>query len=351
MSKKAPKADQRKQLEVFEIGDSTSTITLDRSTLERWAECPFQAKELEAHHQVMPEIAEVGTLVHAACSNVILEWIAMEGQCSAGDLTGGLDSALRGSRPDLQPKVIDAMGWSVWEWSRLIWGIHPVNILRFDGGEAIDRSGQLSIHFDDLGVIVTSEIDLLYAGPSAELLHEVDYKTGHKVYTAAMVRDSFQFQLHAVLVFHNYPEVNGLELVVWNTRKNDRTFKVVFKRDDLPDFTSRIRMAIQTRLQQYDNPETWPTLEKCGNCDVAAKCPVADQQMRNIEEDPRLFLLDMVAVSARLDAMKAVAVKHIDRTGADIVAAGICFGRSKPKKEKKATAEIYETKADEKSQE
>lgn len=345
MSKKAPKADLKKQLDVFSIVDDTQLHVFDRSTLEAWADCPWAAKENELHPRIMPEIAECGEQVHQACSSVVKEWISIDGQMSAGDIRNSLEQSLRGSRPDLQPQVIDAMIYSAWEWSKLVWSIHPMNILRFDGGGELGKSGQLSIAFEDLNAIVTSELDLLYAGPSPELLHEVDYKTGHKVFTAAMVRESFQFQLHAVLVFHNYPAVNGLEVVIWNTRKNDRTFKVVFKREDLADYTSRVRMAIQTRIQQYDEPETWPTAEKCGICDVASRCPVASKAMRSIDDDPAAFVLDMQAVQSRLEAMEKLAATYVDKSGKDIVAGDVRFGRAKPKTERKSTATLYVVKA------
>ncbi len=52
---------------------------------------------------------------------------------------------------------------------------------------------------------VTSELDLLYEGPSIELIHEVDYKTGHKVFTAADV-SSRLFGPSGTTVNNNYKE-------------------------------------------------------------------------------------------------------------------------------------------------
>jgi hypothetical protein len=104
------------------------------------------------------------------------------------------------------------------QWSQLIYSIHPGNILAFDGGEDIDRSGQLAIDFPDLRTRYTSELDLLYQGDSPEVGEEVDYKTGWKDWTTEDIRDSFQFQSHAVLALEKYPQWQALRVRVFDAR-------------------------------------------------------------------------------------------------------------------------------------
>ena len=58
-------------------------------------------------------------------------------------------------------------------------------------------------------IMVTSEIDLLVAGISADQLDEIDFKRW-KRFTAEAIAKAFQFRLHAWLVFRHYPEVETL---------------------------------------------------------------------------------------------------------------------------------------------
>jgi hypothetical protein len=343
MRKPTP-AEMQKAMSAFFIMDEEPALTvLDRSTLENWSLCPFRASAQEAGKINFPAVLHTGNEVHDALSRVTRNWIESDGEFSPVQLRDELLAELRGSRPDLQPQVLEACRASAWNWaSYLAANCHPGNILGFDGGEEIGKSGQLACDFEDLGVQVTSELDLLHAGPSEELLHETDYKSGHKFYTVASVAEAFQFQLHAVLVFANYPKVRGLEVTVLHTRTGQRSYRVVFDRKKVGDYTARIRMAVQAWATHRDNPPTWPTWEKCSTCEAAFLCPSAGQDIGDVARDPEGVLRQLVAAEAKRKAMVKTLAAHVDRTGKDIVADGVAFGRHKPKSDRKATAVMYE---------
>jgi hypothetical protein len=87
-----------------------------------------------------------------------------------------------------------------------------------------DRSGQLAADLipadDDRGAVrLTSELDLLMATASEEELDWCDWKSGWKWWTATDVRDAFQFQMHAWLIFHRFPTVSRINCRVFMTRE------------------------------------------------------------------------------------------------------------------------------------
>lgn len=345
--KKISPAERREALKSLVDADPGADFdVVDRSTLERAMSCPWQAKAVESGRcKTMPLIAEAGEAGHQAFSVGVHGWIDSRGAISPSDLRQDVELAVRNSRPDLQPDAIKAIQPSIWAFANLLQAIHPGNILAFDGGEDIDRSGQLAIDFPDLRTRYTSELDLLYQGDCPEVLEEVDYKTGWKHHTAELIRDSFQFQSHAVLALEKYPETKALRVRVFDTRFRSLSYGVYFERAKLHDWKVRIRGAIEARrLSQQDNPPTWPTLEKCSICPAAALCPVADEPIGDLHRDPAEFVKRLVAVEARADAMRTMAAKYVDETGADIRVGLVAFGRCKPKAQRKAEATIYEIK-------
>ncbi len=320
-------------------------IVLDRSELENWDSCPFKAKAIATGRAApIGELAEVGEGGHQVFGAATKLWVQAGGHLNPGEVRDELEHAMLGSRPDLQPKVIDAVRKSLWAWVQFIIGIDPSNIRHFDGGDTLGRSGQLSMDVESAGVRLTSEVDLIYSGPSKELLHETDYKSGFKFYTAADVKDSFQFCMHALLVFSNYENVNGLEVSVWNTRTNNRTFKVVFYRDKIAEIRTRIMNAVGVWYEHHasESPPTWPTWEKCCFCEAAAICPEAHAPIADVAQDPVAALNRFAAIEANYDKWKAALAAHVDRTKQDIVSGSYCFGREKPKPAKRAPATLYQ---------
>jgi hypothetical protein len=344
--RKVTPAERREALKAFVEAPDDGLQTVDRSTLERALTCPWQAKAVESGRcRTVGILAEAGEAGHQAFSEALHGWIDSNGAISPSDLRMDVENAVRNARPDLQPEAVRSIQPAIYQWSQLIYSIHPGNILAFDGGEEIDRSGQLAIDFTDLGVRYTSELDLLYQGDCPEVLEEVDYKTGWKHHSAELIRDSFQFQSHAVLALEKYPDSKALRVRVFDTRHKSLSYPVYFERARIHDWKVRIRGAIDAwHLSQADNPPTWPTLEKCSICPAAALCPVADEPLADLARDPAGFVSKLVAVEARADAMKALAAKYVDETGRDIEAGTVRFGRQKPKAERKAAATLYSLK-------
>ena len=320
---------------------------LDRSTLEQWSVCPMQAGMVEAGKAIREsEILNVGVAAHEVLGRATDEYIAAAGAITdPRELIGVVENWLSDTRPDITTKVYHALRPSLWAWSSFILDRRPSNILRYDGG-AGERSGQLSYDIDSLSVRVTSEIDLLYAGPSPQVLHETDYKTGHAHWTVQDVKQAFQFQLHAVLIFANYPKVDCVEISVWDTRKNRRTFTVPFFRSEADMFRWRINKTIGVWHQERSKPElsrlTWPEADKCAACPVAQLCP----RCTSVTTDPVALLESLIVLnSARANVMKQLSAT-VKRTGRDVVTpAGDAFGKCKPPSNNPKPNAIYSTKA------
>jgi hypothetical protein len=332
----------------IEIEDDV--LTIDRTTLEQYGNCPAQAVLLEhGNGRIVGEIAVVGDEVHKAIGDTVGLYIESGGTMDRKALLEELETNLRSSRPDVQPQVVKAFQRSCWSFSDWLWRLSSANILRYDGGRG-DRSGQLSVDFD-MGtetVRVTSELDMLHSTASPELLQEIDWKTGWKPWTAESVQDSFQFQVHAFLVFENYPEIQGLRVAIWSRRINGLTWSTEFKRAYLKPIETRIRYAIGDWLRWRSakdgaKAETRPTAEKCRICPVSHKCPVVDLEIPEMFGNPGKWLDKLAAVDAAGDAIRKRLGTLVDLTGRDVIGTGIGFGNEKPKtarKQKKATYKI-----------
>lgn len=307
----------------------------DRSTLERMAECPRMARYVETGAVLdTSKAAESGNAVHAAISSALVEYVQSRGNLSVTDLSEWILQQLADSRPDVQPDAIRACQRSSWGIAKAIRKIHYGNILRFDGGEG-DLSGQMAWDIPDLKLRITSELDLLYAGPSPEVLHEWDWKSGWGIHTHETIADSFQFQLHAWLVLHNYEEVQALSVRIWNTRVNQQTYSCLFKREHLYNLDYRVRNAAaayqQSRQTDPEDAPAWPLVEKCGMCPAARLCSASKLP----RETPEQWVDVLVALEAAAAQWSDLLKAEVKRRGSDIVSlAGNCFGKEKPKKQR-----------------
>lgn len=317
---------------------------LDRSALQAYAECPAMARFIETGRVLNRSKAmDVGNEVHAAFSEATDEYVQSDAAIGERDLVDVVRGRLMKSRPDLQPEAIDAAWHTAWPWAKFLYSIHPANIVKFDGGEG-RRSGQLAHNIDFLCVAVTSEVDLLHAGPSKKILHEVDYKSGRTAHNATVVANSFQFQMHAYLVLANFPDVDALEVSIWETRRGKPNLPVMFTREEFPQYEMRIMQAAQFWKAYHDKePEAcpaWPDIEKCRYCPARMVCPIVPPS--DCHQDPAAFVMSMIALESKLDDMKAEAIAYVEDTGADIVTPdGVAFGFDKPR-ETKPRAAIYE---------
>jgi len=337
-------AKQDEMLAGFEF-ERIELPVLDRSTLENWATCPARAKAIADKLVVdASDAAASGQEAHDAISQMIADHVDSSGSLGPQDLRLSLENAAAASRPDVQPDVIRGLRASLWGISQFVARIHPHNVLRWDGGTG-ERSGQLAHDFKGM-CRATAELDLVYAGPSPKLLHEVDWKTGNKPWTVGDVANSFQFQMHAFLLLSNYPDVDAVEIAVWDTRRNERSYPVVFDREHIGQWESRIRSAIGYWWQYRNSatPPTWPTQEKCATCPAIQICTAASADLKLIASDPRVGVQTLAFLETRVDALKKLLSAHVDKQGADIVCEdGTCFGRKKPASKRKPTAALYST--------
>lgn len=340
----------------IDVEEEVALPPLDRSTLEAFANCPASAVIREQKLVIdSSNAANSGNEVHAVMSAAITEWITTQGWMGGeqgAKQVGYLADWIRGqatiSRPDVQPDVVEALRGSAWAIAEFLDSLHPGNILRYDGGDELRRSGQLGWNVPHLGRCLTSEVDLLVATAAKDVLDEHDWKSGQKRnWAAAEVRHSFQFGMHAWLIFMNYPEVNVLNVTIWPTRNVSSRVCVQFFRKDIPALEARIMNAANHWAAYHGKPvdvvPCWPSKEKCRLCDGRTLCPIKPPAA--CADDPAGYVAAMLALSAKLEAMRDEAIEHVEATGADIVTPdGIAFGFSKPI-ERKPKAALYETVA------
>lgn len=327
--------------------DETTFTVLDRSDLELWAECPAQAW-LVANGKCVRESKPmlVGQESHDVLSATLKSYLSAPHEFVPFDVREMLVNNMMGSRPDVQPEVIRNLERVVYDFARLIvQDVHHENILRYDGGEG-ERSGQLAIDLTHLGVRATSEIDLLFSGPSPDVLHEIDYKTGHTPHTAQSVADSFQFQMHAALILSTYEDVQAVEICVWRTLANQKTYRVMFERKDLGRWLGRIGSAAMLHQMYASHPVVdkivaWPESDKCSLCPVSHCCPVLECH----PAEPAELLEKLVVVENAEAELRKKLIAAVKRTGHDVVTRnGDRFSRVGPKSE--GTWKVTAKKAD-----
>jgi hypothetical protein len=293
-------------------------IVVDRSDLETCASCPMQMRLKRDTKNVVGHIAHVGEACHVAISQTIQHYIdSVDGGeiLRAGDIAERIDLNLRHARPDVQVDAIEACKPSVWAIARTLHETDPDNILRFDGGQG-KRCGQLSWESSD-GIVVTTEFDLLRATESIQVLREDDWKGGWKQHGISDVAKSFQFNLHAVLAFENYPDVQRLDVHVWDLRRSGyEPPSVQFYRRKLDQYRALIETAGHIYIDNDQIPlekvAAWPAVEKCRICDVSVNCPVAE---REVAADPVARAVQFVALEAKYEAIKTLLMADIEKNG------------------------------------
>lgn len=318
---------------------------LDRSTLERWATCPRQAWAREVEPSLPTMEQGVGTEGHAALSDAVAAYLDEMGQMRPAELCQWLKTRLKECRTDLQPQVLDAFAPSfAWEWAHFIVGRSPLDIMRFDGGPG-EQSGQVSrdVTIGNDVVRLTSEVDLLLGTASPEVLQEVDYKTGWTPYTWQTVKDSFQFRMHAWILFDLYEPLQRLEVAVWDTRKNQRTNWVRFTRSEMYGVDEQIKMAVghwwqHRKAEAIGQVPAWPLEGKCQRCPAAVLCSDATFT----SEDPADMCDRLVSLEAACDQLREKLGAVVDATGGDVVTKhGNAYGTDKPKANRKPTKASY----------
>ncbi|MCE5277161.1 MAG: hypothetical protein ABFD92_16660 [Planctomycetaceae bacterium] len=326
-------------------------VLLDRSTLERYAVCPLSAWAIETGAvEDASRAAASGDECHGVLSGAV--GLYADQGIAVYDY---IRQEMLKVRPDLQEDVMDGLKRSAWKISEYLSARSPADLVAFDGG-AGPRSGQLAAELlpanDSRGPIVaTSELDLLVAGATAAEMEETDWKSGHTPWSSAMVRDSFQFRMHAWLAFKNFPDLQQLHVRVFMTRVGYATPWVTFERDMMEAFEARMLMAVRFREDAFilaadgrsEEIPCWHDAEELMECPAVhlsrrVKHPAAD-----LLEDPGRFASDTMAMAKALDDRKKLMRQYV-MTHGDIVdaATGIAFGLDRPREPKKPTAAEYQ---------
>ena len=325
---------------------------LDRSTLEYWIKCPAQGAAMTSGvAKVNSPAADSGNEVHTVIGDA-MRGVA-DGEFNFANLRDFLYSRIADARPDVQPDAITGLRKSSYDLAR--WMLydqgeprHPTDFLRYDGGEG-EHSGQLShdiVDADGRPVRITTEVDCVMAGNSDEELIEYDWKSGRGLWSATDVKYSFQFgTFHPAILFWNYPQVKLIHIRVWNTRVNQISGVVTFKREWLADMEARMMGGVRAYLAwdaDRSKPQPcYPAMEKCAWCDASANCHEANAVARDVSVDPVAALRQLIAKDAQVDELRKAMMAHVKKNG-EIVdpETSECFGYDKPKTQRR-TAGIY----------
>lgn len=327
-------------------------LIVDRSTLERYATCPRQGRFYDLHKPT-PNVEMVsGIEAHQVLSQVVAYFDETWQDATAGDLKEQIMREAFMSRPDVQADVVDALKYSAWAIADYLAKLPAGALMRFDGGKG-SKSGQLA--HDIHSVRITSECDLLHATAAKEVVQLIDWKSGHKHWTEADVRDAFQFQMLTYLIWENYPDVQCVRVSIWNTRSNSKTYSVEFTRDKhYEQISGRVRRAASIYVANHEEAieyaDAWPMAGKCEQCDFAADC-AAIQGVANNESlvqllTPKELLAELHIIDKARDQIAAALAAHVQKAGSDVIdeETGLCFGIGKPKQTRKPTMELYERK-------
>ena len=171
-------------------------------------------------------------------------------------------------------------------------------------------------------VIVTMRYDLIGSGKGN--LHVIDWKTGFKRLTNQEAAESFQAEFGAWLLFQQEPylEINTLHFwyfeTMWGTKAYAR-FDRLDEHPRLPGLTTekaiqgRVMSAVDLFLKNCKDPEPLPYA--CCWCDMIRFCPDAHIDAKEIADDPRKFVDNMVVLEQLLKRRKAAATAWIKGKG------------------------------------
>ena len=314
----------------------------DRSDLETARDCPQKLAYEQGQTRIPSHAAEVGTQAHAAISATIEAFIR-EG-LSKRDIAEFLQREVLATRPDLVGDTWDAVSPSVWKIAELLADRSPGEVLRYDGGRG-EYSGQLASDITVGGEIVrvTSELDLLLMTKSDEVFEDIDWKTGHTPYDIDNIKRSFQFRLHASMIFDTYPACKEVRVRVMRTQYRDLSRPVKFTRDELPviyaeTYSAAVRWLDIKKRSKPDRPlvtDRFPTEEKCRRCCWARQCWKSRVESTPAELVDLLTIMEAVQDQVQ-DELKAICGKNGEVEGT----CGQKFGTKKPKTER-ATYALY----------
>jgi len=328
-------------------------VLIDRSTLERWSECPWQAWGI-AHVLAMDPAsfeATSGSEAHDVIAKAVQARIA---GASYSELCELLRIEAGNARPDVQPDVCAALKCASVIAGRLCYLAsgserHPDDILCHDGGEG-ERRGQLAMDWPMEGATyrLTGEVDLLLRTESASELDLDDWKTGNKHWTAGDVASSFQFQFYAELVFRRYPSCQQINARVHMPRLGYSTEPVAFRQKDRTRIRSRIQAALDLYHQHAGKSEAsgipcHPLPERCAWCPccVPGKCPLVRREAKELPSSPEAMLELLAATEAASKRIAGLLTERVRDTGREIESGKLRFGINKPAAARARKCDLY----------
>lgn len=329
---------------------------IDRSTIERYIECPFAGAAIETCLVENGSLAaDSGNEAHDAFAAMVWDYIASNGEAAVYELAESAVAQAQVSRPDLQPDVLEAVRAGVWPIAKdLVYRAdgqrrNPADILRYQGGTD-ERTGQIAYDITPGGPgkaaqRLTTELDLLMAGDAKDELCVTDWKTGRTDWTAAKVRAAFQFQFHSLLLFNVYPDCQRVWVRVWSPRTGGSTGWVGFTRRDADDCGHRCVQALEWRRQALAGPgeaPAWPDAERCSWCPATRYCPNAADPAPELAENPEGFLTCYAIRQIQLDKDKAALNAYVRAHGM-IAGNGWEYGE-KPPSSRAPSCELREAK-------
>ena len=320
-------------------------IILDRSTLERYATCPRQAyltmlrealKAKAANLEVFPWeaerikdadpelIEEMEKVILQStdsrlceCGNEIHELLKRAFNECKNDLNlipEWLVENLPKIKPNIQPMAIRHARHAADMLSEyhvnLIAVEHQVSLVVIPETETTPV------------VIVTMRYDLLGSGKGN--LHVMDWKTGFKRLTNQEAAESFQAEFGAWLLFQQDPylEINTIHWWYFETMFGTKAYARFDRNEEhprLPGLTTeraikgRVLSAVDLFLKNCKDP--WPLPYSCSWCDMIPFCPLADMSVKEIADDPKAFVDNLVVATEHLKRQRAAATAWIKGKG------------------------------------
>lgn len=280
---------------------------IDRSTLQKWAECPHQAGLIKQHKiEAGNELIEIGNIIHKLVEDAYKSVMETDGWPDLNAMAEYIAEELPKSRPDVQPEVIRQAKWlcdqllnlrgTVVDFEHQIEYLHPT--VKIDGHPAM----------------LTTCLDVILAGNKSLII--CDWKTGFKRRNNQDAFDDFQTQFAAYILWQQYKKQDVQTIHFWynETLWGSKAYARLDR--DLEDarlphltqemaFKARIDSALQLMAMQCE--DAWPDPKKCMWCDCILKCKYSTEIVKDISENPKGFLDNQVVLKAlvkkRDDAM------------------------------------------------
>ena len=322
-------------------------IVLDRSFLEKWANCPYQGYLSMLHDALRAEAIgkavfpwEAERIKDAPAELVdSLRKVALCGTkgelCEVGiHIHDIIDQAFKACENDLE-KIPDWISDNI---PRIRPDIQPdaIRAGRFIADQIADFHVPIIgvekqidfVLFPAVGsrpeVRVTMRVDLYGQGLN-QSLHIWDWKSGYKQRTNSEAVDSFQGQCGAFIMWQQ-PAYKDVDIVHWwylETRFGSRAYAKFDRRNEhprLPHLTQQVAFGVRieeaARMFLENRRDCWPLETKCCQCDFVRFCKLRHIDAAEIGDDPKLFIDKLASDIADVTRRKKAATAWVKEHGA-----------------------------------